>query len=103
MYTCKKCGSTKIRDRELPTQGEVETFTVLYEPMKGFESQVPLVFAIVKLTNGVTVLGQVVDCDPDAISIGDRVSVVFRKVREEGDSGQILYGYKFRKVTEPQS
>jgi uncharacterized OB-fold protein len=102
MYTCKKCGSSKIKDRELPREGEVETFTALYEPMRGFDSQVPLLFAIVKLSNGVKILGQLVDCAPDAVNIGDRVSVVFRKVREEGDSGQILYGYKFRKVTEPR-
>ena len=38
------------------------------------------------------------DVDSSEIHIGMRVEMVTRKLREEGDEGQIIYGYKFRPV-----
>jgi uncharacterized OB-fold protein len=39
---------------------------------------VPYVIAYVTLDEGVTLLTQVVDCDLEAVRIGDRVAVLFR-------------------------
>jgi hypothetical protein len=80
----------------MPEEGVVVTWTRLYEPMKGFEDQVPLTLAIIRLTNGVRVLAQIAD-DQGNLAIGDRVRLTLRKIRAEGEDGPIFYGYKFVK------
>jgi uncharacterized OB-fold protein len=95
---CRKCRRSSVGKMEkvaLPARGTVSSFTVVHTGQKGFEAQVPYVMAIVELEGGVTILGQVVDCDPEDVDIGMEVKPVFRRVREEGDAGVIHYGYKF--------
>ena len=43
-------------------------------------------------------LSQVVDVEPDEVEAGMRVEAAFRRVKEDGSSGIIEYGYKFRPV-----
>ncbi len=50
---------------------------------------------IIKLDEGPRITSQIVDCDPEEVSIGSRVRAVFRKIDEEGPAGAIHYGYKF--------
>lgn len=95
VYRCRKCGSEELKDKEMPKEGKIVTFTRLYETLPGFETQAPLNLAIVELKNGVKVLGQVVDTPEELLKIGAHVRAVFRRVRVDGESGQILYGYKF--------
>jgi uncharacterized OB-fold protein len=40
------------------------------------------------------------DVDPEDVRIGMPVEMVTRKVKEDGQEGQILYGYKFRPLLE---
>ena len=95
VYSCRKCSSTDISDEEMPRRGKILTYTVQYESLSGFEDQEPLVLGIVELSNGVKVLGQIVDTPVDQLKIGTTVKAVFRKVQAGQDSGQIFYGYKF--------
>lgn len=95
VYKCRKCGSQKINDAQMPRAGQVITYTVLRETMKGFEDQEPLILGIVRLDNGVKILGQIADTSAEQVHIGDRVKAVFRRVKADGESGQIYYGYKF--------
>jgi scaffold protein (connect acetoacetyl-CoA thiolase and HMG-CoA synthase) len=95
VYRCRKCGSEKISDREMPRSGKIVTYTILHEPLPGFEAQAPFYLAVVELENGARILSQVVDSEPSAIVTGAKVKAEVRKVRVDGDSGQILYGYKF--------
>jgi scaffold protein (connect acetoacetyl-CoA thiolase and HMG-CoA synthase) len=95
VYRCRKCGSRHLNDKEMPHTGRVLTHTQLHEPLPGFESQVPLNLAVIELQNGARVLGQIVDTPQEKIETGARAKVVFRRVRVEGESGPILYGYKF--------
>lgn len=95
VYKCKKCGSDRLTDAEMPRTGKVITHTQLHEPLPGFEEQVPMHLAVVELDNGTRVLGQVVDSSEDAVRTGAKAKAVFRRVQVDGDSGQILYGYKF--------
>jgi len=99
VYTCSKCDSnnkSKIKDKEMPNQGTIISYTLLYEPMEGFEDEIPMNIALIKLTNGVRIVSQLVDCKIDDIKIGTKVTRVFRKIKSESKSGQIWYGYKFR-------
>lgn len=95
VYRCRKCGSAKLVDVEMPKTGKIMTYTQLHEPMPGFESQAPLFLAVIELDNGARVLSQIVDTPDDAVKTGARARAVVRRVRVDGDSGQILYGYKF--------
>jgi uncharacterized OB-fold protein len=61
----------------------------------GFTDQTPYAVGIVSLPEGVKVTAQVVDADPEDLAIGDRLRLEFRRVRQDGESGILCYGYKF--------
>jgi uncharacterized OB-fold protein len=68
----------------------------MYNVPKGFEEQKPYSVALISLDDGPMVTAQLTDVDAADLTIGMRVEMVTRKLREEGDEGQIIYGYKFR-------
>ena len=49
---------------------------------------------LVELDDGVRIMTQVVDCDPETIEIGMPVELEFRLIRAEGEAGVLFYGYK---------
>jgi scaffold protein (connect acetoacetyl-CoA thiolase and HMG-CoA synthase) len=78
-------------------EGKITSFTIVHDSKVKYRSQVPYVLATIELDEGDVILGQIVDIFPDEkIEIDDRVEMVFRKLSEEGKSGTIQYGYKFR-------
>jgi len=95
VYRCKGCGSENVKDKEMPRTGKIMTYTVLHEPLPGFEAQTPLYLAVVKLDNGARVLTQIVDSPEDTVRTGAKVRATIRRAMVDGDSGQIIYGYKF--------
>ena len=95
VYKCRGCGSEDIGDKEMPKTGEILTYTLLHEPLPGFEAQAPMYLAVVKLANGARVLTQIVDSPGDTVKTGAKVRATVRRIRVDGESGQIIYGYKF--------
>ncbi|HZY70723.1 MAG TPA: Zn-ribbon domain-containing OB-fold protein [Thermoplasmata archaeon] len=95
--TCAKHRSSigRMEPFQLSGDGEVVTFAIVHDAAEGFEMQVPYVLAMVRTTEGPTLTGQVVDIEPAEARIGLLVRATFRKLREEGRSGVIHYGYKF--------
>jgi uncharacterized protein len=92
---CRKCHSTKLSDCEMPKSGSLLSYTLQRESVQGFEDQEPMIFGLVKLENGVRIIAQIVDLPYDSLKEGMKLNAVFRRVRVDGDSGQIFYGYKF--------
>jgi len=92
---CSQCGTREFEKTQLPQEGKVETFTVIRVAPTGFSDEVPYAVGIVSLPGGIKVTAQIVDCDPTRLTIGDRVRLEFRKIRQDGDSGILCYGYKF--------
>jgi uncharacterized OB-fold protein len=82
----------------LSGRGEIFSFTTMYNAPQGYEDQKPYTVALVKLDEGPMVTAQLTDVDAQDVKIGMRVEMVTRKLREEGEEGQIIYGYKFRPV-----
>jgi hypothetical protein len=84
----------------LSGQGSIFSYTVVTDPPAGFEAQSPYVLAIVQLDEGPLVTAQITDLPTPTgpVEIGQRVEMVTRKLRTEGDQGMIIYGYKFRPV-----
>jgi len=95
VYRCKGCGSEHIKDKEMPKTGKIMTYTILHEPLPGFEAQTPLYLAVVKLDNGARILTQIVDSPEDSVKTGAKVRATIRRAMVDGDSGQIVYGFKF--------
>lgn len=77
-------------------KGEVYSYTVMYDAPEGFEKYAPYAVALIKLDEGPLITAQLTDVDFKDIYIGMKVEMVTRKLREEGDTGVIIYGYKFR-------
>ncbi|MFQ5838709.1 MAG: Zn-ribbon domain-containing OB-fold protein [Thermoplasmata archaeon] len=98
---CPKCGRKSLGRMErvkLCGQGTVVSYTVVHQVPKGFESVKPYILAVVELKEGARLTSQIIDCDPPDMSIGMPVEATFRKLGEDGASGVIHYGYKFRPV-----
>ncbi|MEM3400119.1 MAG: Zn-ribbon domain-containing OB-fold protein [Candidatus Micrarchaeia archaeon] len=93
---CPKCRRKGVMKKHVyKGKGEVYSYTQITSPPPGFELETPYILAIVKLSEGVKITTQIVDCEVDEIYIGMPVEVVFRKIQEEGDEGPIHYGFKF--------
>ena len=82
----------------LSGRGEIYSFTTMYNVPRGYEDQKPYTVALVKLDDGPMVTAQLTDVDHADVKIGMRVEMVTRKLREDGDEGQIIYGFKFRPI-----
>lgn len=76
--------------------GEVVSFSIIHNAPKAFEMQVPYTIAIIEFEEGVRATGQIMDCEPGDVKIGMKVTPIFRKIGEDGKSGVIYYGYKFK-------
>ncbi len=95
VYKCRGCGSEHLKDSEMPKTGKILTYTQLHEPLPGFEAQTPFYLAVVRLDNGARVLSQVVDSPDESVKTGAKVRATVRRAKVDGESGQIIYGYKF--------
>ena len=74
---CPLCGSDATELVQASGRGAIYSYSVMRRV------PVPFALAYVRLDEGVTMLTNIVDCDLDAIRIGQRVRVVF-KVSEGG-------------------
>ena len=77
-------------------EGKILTYSWVYTPPKGFDSNIPYCLAIVELTEGPKLTTQIVGVSEPEIKIGMPVEFAFRKISTEGDEGVITYGFKFR-------
>ena len=93
--TCHRDSIGKMEDVEMSGKGEVVSFTIVHDVPPAFTRQRPYILAIIKLEDGPSMTGQIVDTLPSDIDIGTKVRSVFRKISEDGHSGVIHYGYKF--------
>ena len=96
---CAECKSTDLKPHEFSGSGELYSFTILHQAPLGYESNLPYAVGMVKLDEGPMVEAQLTDVNLDELKIGQRVEMVTRKLREHGQDGLIVYGYKFRPQT----
>ncbi len=105
---------------KLKGTGLVVSYSIVHEASENFKSQVPYVMAIIELDEGTRITAQIVNANCKKndlnkssnndninqpvssrlkeIEIGSRVRSVFRKISEDGKSGIIHYGYKFKLI-----
>ena len=78
---CPHCLSADVDLRESDGTGTIYSYTVVhvdYHPMWG--EQTPYCNALIDLDDGPVVFGNVVDCAPEAVSVGAAVSVGFEEI-----------------------
>ncbi len=95
---CPNCAGEAKTPYVFTGRGEVFSYTTVYDAPEGYESNVPYTVALVKLEEGPLVTAQLTDVENGQVSIGTPVEMVTRKLREDGERGMLVYGYKFRPV-----
>lgn len=95
---CRRESLGKMEKIKLSGKGEIITYTIIHVGSDDFAEQVPYPVAIIKLDEGPKITAQIVDCSVDDLHIGMRVESVFRKIQQDGSTGAIYYGYKFKPV-----
>ncbi|UCH89828.1 MAG: Zn-ribbon domain-containing OB-fold protein [Thermoplasmata archaeon] len=93
---CHRLSLGKMTGHKISGTGKVVTYSIVHEGPEAFKMQIPYIMAIIELDEGTRITGQIVDCEPEDVKIDMPVHTVFRKIHEEGKSGVIHYGYKFR-------
>ena len=80
---CPSCSSVRLEWFEATGRGTVYSYTVIRRgaapPYAGGE---PYVLAYVELDEGPRVMTNIVDCDPESVSVGDAVQAVFHDTGE---------------------
>ena len=84
---CFTCQGADFEWTELPGTGTIYTYTVVRHPLAPhLREVVPYASGVIDLDGtqgaGCRLLANIVDCDPDAVQIGDKVRVVFEKVSD---------------------
>jgi len=91
-------GASSVADRtqNMRGTGQIYSFSTMYSVPKNYEDQKPYTIALVQLDEGPIITAQLTDVEHGDVQIGMPVEMVTRKLREEGEEGQLIYGYKFR-------
>ncbi len=98
---CPNCANEAREPFMFSGKGEVYSYTTVYDAPEGYEGQAPYTVALVRLTEGPMVTAQLTDVDNGSVAIGTPVEMITRKLREDGDRGMLIYGYKFRPLMAP--
>ena len=96
--TCRRRSLGKMKEYKLQGKGEIVAYTIIHVAPEDFEEQVPYPVAVIQLEEGPRVTAQIVDCDIEEVKIGMKVEATFRRINEDGYTGAIYYGYKFKPV-----
>ena len=71
---CPECGSSELRERDLPTEGTIVAHNVVHVPTPRFADDTPYATAIVDF-GPVSVTGQVRTVDPQQVENGQSVTI----------------------------
>lgn len=75
---CPACWSTDLDWQAASGRGKVAAMTVVHmAPYESVAARVPYVLALIELEEGPVMMSNVVDCDPDAVTVGMPVQVTF--------------------------
>lgn len=75
---CPNCLSDAAGWVRASGRGSVYTFTVVRQALaRGFDEKLPYVVAVIELDEGVKFLANLVDADPETVTIGMPVEVTF--------------------------
>ena len=76
-------GSRNLEWREVSGKGTIYACTVIRVPGPGLEGRLPLSVVTVELDEGVRIIGNVLNVDPDTVAIGQRVEVAWDRLADD--------------------
>jgi hypothetical protein len=94
--TCPSCQSGKLTEHEFSGRGEVFSFSNVHVAPQGYDKFSPYLVALIRLAEGPLVTAQLTDVDAGDVYVGMPVEMVTRMLREDGERGMLVYGFKFR-------
>jgi uncharacterized OB-fold protein len=81
---CSNCMSDRVGWLQASGRGKVVSYTVCRVPVaKAYAADVPYVVALVQLEEGPTMMSNIVQCDPDSVSMGMPLEVTFEPWSDE--------------------
>jgi uncharacterized OB-fold protein len=93
---CPECDAPAKTPFTFSGRGRVYSYSTVHNAPQGYEDNVPYTVALVKLEEGPMVTAQLADVEPGDVTVGMPVEMVTRRLRQEGERGIVVYGYKFR-------
>ncbi len=90
---CYACQGTNLAFRACPGTGHVESKAVVHHPVHpALAERVPYVIAIVSVDGapGCNVQGNVINCPPESVEIGQQVRAVFEEARDPATNPKLL-------------
>ena len=66
---CGNCASTDLDIMELSGEGKIQTFTTVFVPPEGRESECPYVIVLVELDEGPWIMGNLTVIDPNKVTM----------------------------------
>lgn len=95
---CHLCRSGQVEEARLSGRGRVVSYARVYQPARGFRDAAGSVTALIELPEGLRLIAQLTDVEPEEVQPGLEVEMVVRRLRADQEEGMIVYGYKFRPV-----
>jgi len=95
---CPACEKEAKTPFAFSGKGEVYSYSTIHAAPQGFEKYAPYTVALVRLKEGPLITAQLTDVDEEDVQVGMPVEMVTRVLREDGERGMLVYGYKFRPV-----
>ena len=75
---CVHCDAEALDWVEAGGKGRIASFTVVRRAVSAaYAPEAPYVVALIALDEGPVMMSNIVDCDPEALAVGDRVGVLF--------------------------
>jgi len=91
---CPECRGTELEKTNLSLSGKVITSTVIHVAPTDLMMEAPYAMAVIETPEKARLTAQVVDCEPSEVGPGMDVRLEFRRIRKEGNSGILCYGFK---------
>ena len=82
---CPFCGSLAVTDTEVSGRGTVYSFTIIRHGAGPFRDVARYVLAMVQLAEGPIMMSNLVGCDPETVTVGQAVHVVFEPVADSAE------------------
>ena len=78
-----RTGRRNLRWQATSGKGELYSYTVTHVPTPGFEPRAPYVIGLIELDEGVRMIANLVNIEPDQIEIGMRLKVAWEQINDE--------------------
>jgi uncharacterized OB-fold protein len=91
---CSSCRGADLEPVRLSRKGKVVTSTVIHVAPSDFTMEAPFAIALVETPEKARLMVQIADCEPSDVKPGMDVRFEFRRIRKEGGSGILCYGFK---------